>query len=340
MFQPSRLASLQRAVFIFVCGLIFALSYAVHSTLPDDVQGGTASLALFKASWPYKSRILSAFLAYKLVGPQWIDTRGFIFVMTLLLWYPCVMLFDAFARVLRTSDTTRPFLVPCFTLIMLAHFSLPTALNTYYIYDVPALLFYLVVVLLLIDPRPLVGITGAICATVFLLNRETIVIAVVHAFAIRASDLRAEANYSLRSLSRFFPIVLAAIGTMAMRKILLWALDGDAWALIVGPMYETVVPGFEKGDTLRIVANLYAIVGWWPYRLQLICIGFGALIYLPFAIPSLSSRARFALGFSVIPLVPLLILGNLTEIRIFTEFVPLMACALATCASGLMHKTR
>jgi hypothetical protein len=33
----------------------------------------------FHFSWPYKQRILSAFLAYHIVGPQWI---------ALLLWYP------------------------------------------------------------------------------------------------------------------------------------------------------------------------------------------------------------------------------------------------------------
>jgi hypothetical protein len=92
-------------------------------------------------------------------------------------------------------------------------------LNYYFIYDIPALLFYLIAVLLLIDSRPPVAITGALCATIFLLNRETIVVAVVHAFAIRIADLQSEKEHSLRSISiSLLPIALA-IGTMAMAKL-------------------------------------------------------------------------------------------------------------------------
>ena len=327
------LARLQYATFVFICGLIFSLTYAVHSQFP----GTTADLAQFKLwLWPQTPRVLSAFLAYHLVGPEWLDTRGFCFAMTLLLWFPCVALLNSFAHALRLSDTARQFLLPCFTLIMLAHYSLPNVLYTYFIYDIPALLLYLIAVILLIDSRPPVAIMGALCVTIFVINRETIVVAVVHAFAIRIADLRAEKEHSLRSISiSLLPIALATIGTVAMREALVWALNGDASAMINGQnLYDTI--GMGDGKTgIRLFVNLRAIVLSWAHLQQLLCIGFGALIYLPVVFPNLSRRARYVVLLSVIPLVPAVTLGNLTEIRAFTEFVPLMACALATCASSL-----
>src|SRR5215472_16594903 len=87
------LRRLQYATFVFICGLIFSLTYAVHSTFPIM----TADIAQFKSWWPQRPRVLSAFLAYHLVGPEWVDTRGFCFAMTLLLWFPCVVLLNSFA---------------------------------------------------------------------------------------------------------------------------------------------------------------------------------------------------------------------------------------------------
>jgi hypothetical protein len=61
----------------------------------------------------------------------------------------------------------------------------------------------------------------------------------------------------------------------------------------------------------------------------MILIGFGAVFYLPFIVWRQSSAMKAYLIGSIIPFGILLFLGNLTEIRTFSEFVPAFAVLLA-----------
>ncbi|QYY30219.1 hypothetical protein K2O51_22875 [Cupriavidus pinatubonensis] len=316
------------AVFIFICGLIFSLTYAIHSNNPGPPTRVEA-LATLQSFWPYKPRVLAAWIVYKLVGGEVAETVGFRFAYAFALWFPIVYLLSKFYERLGCPRSTQPLLIASFTLVMLAHYSLPNVFSPYYIYDTPALLFYLITVLLLCGNTPAQWIAGIICAGVFFVNRETIIIATVHAFAIRAAEVMAKRDFSAKALSILLPTVIAAIVALCVRAVLLKAWDGNAIDMVSGPMYED--------GQLRIVANLKRIYTLWGDRQQLICIGFGFFLYLPFVWRFLPSKAKFTAAFSTILLVPTWILGNITEIRLYSEFLPLMTCALTICAGGLIR---
>src|SRR5436189_104321 len=70
-----------------------------------------------------------------------------------------------------------------FLLIMLAHYCLPNVAAPYYIYDMPAILFYLIVFMLVTSNSRADIILGGLLTLVFTLNREPIAIALFHGAA-------------------------------------------------------------------------------------------------------------------------------------------------------------
>lgn len=318
-------ADLRGFAFILVCGLIFCLSYAVHSQLPgEDVR--TKALATLQSYWPYKPRVLSPWIVYHLFGDA-ADSIGVRFAWAFVMWGACVALLDRTHKAFGFGEGTRPLIVPCFTLVMLAHYSLPNVYAPYFAYDLPATAFYLVTFLLLIS-RSRLCVLGVLCGALFFLNRETIIVASCHAFAVRAAEIVESRDYSVTSLKWLIPSIAAGVVGMIMRSITLKMLHGSAMEMITGPMY------FDS-TTLRVVENFRLIGRDWGQAQQLLAIGFGVIVYLPVVFFHLPSRAKFAVIMSIIPMIPLVVLGNLLEIRVYSEFVPLMAFMLALSAAGL-----
>lgn len=116
---------------------------------------------------------------------------------------------------------------------------------------------------------------------------------------------------------------MTLVGTILLRRALMYLLDGDMNGSFYDMLYE--------GDTLRFIANLKRIVTEWGSFQQFVATGFGVVFYLPFVFKSQSLRTRAVVVGSIFPLFPLVFVGNFfTELRIYGEYIPLMACLLAT----------
>lgn len=169
-------------IFLIISGAIFSIAYAVHS----DMSGSMSKPELpgtFQAFWPYKPRFLVAWIAYHLFGTEIINSISFRAALAFVCWIPSALLSIRFAQRLKVSAAAMPYVVVSFVLITLAHYCLPNVAAQYYIYDMPAILFYLIVFLLLTSDKRWQVLLGGVFTLVFTMNREPIAIALFHSLA-------------------------------------------------------------------------------------------------------------------------------------------------------------
>ena len=268
--------------------------------------------------------------------------------MAFVFWVAICVLLLPFANGLRIS-TQRSYVLLAFILIMLAHYCLPNVAAQYYIYDMPAILFYMVTFLLLTSNNRFNLTLGGLLTILFTMNREPIAIALFHAAAwwlVRDHELptvsRASlTSYAKRVLSRDFSddhrrfaigcIVLTFVGTLALRQLLMYIFTGYLFNADEGMLYED--------GHIRVLANIKRIATEAAFFQQFIATGFGLVFFLPIVFARLSLTTRAVVVASILPLAPLIFVGNFfTELRIYNEYVPLMACVLAVLLSLIDEK--
>ena len=307
-------------LFVFIAGLIFAICYAIHSDVAD--MWSTKNLALLRADWPYRPRVLVAWVAYRIFGGEFTETVPFIGACAFIAWVASVALLPMFSDRLNLPTPARPFLIVSFLLILLTHYCLPNVNAPYYIYDLPSIPFYLLVFVLLTSESRRALFLGAVLTLVFYLNRESVSVAVFQAFGWWLARAIQEGR-NRRNLFALGLVFVTFLATLLLRHVLLVIWDGDPEVIFRNTFY------WDNGQW-RFVMVCKDVITEWGARQQVIALGFGALIYIPFLVRRQNLCMRLVLLASVVPLVPLLFLGNFTELRAFNEFIPVMACLLAT----------
>jgi hypothetical protein len=313
------------AAFIIIFSLFFSICYTNHAGMVG-AWSHTKELALLHAGWPYKPRILVAWLTYKIFATHFdIDSTLFRSVECFAFLVPSMALMQSFGRRLNIRAEYLSFAPVCFGLVLLAHYCLPNVYVPYYVYDIPGILFYLISFMLLTSESRAKVLLGAALSLVFYMNRESISVVYFQAVAwhaVKLDILRWKwPRINLKSgAQHIFSIVVIGVTfliTMGMHAVLLKLLDGNSAIILHTTLYE--------GDQYRIVANIHGIFTAWGEFQQLLAIGFCLVLCLPFSWPRAGKEARAVLLFSAIPLAPALVMGNITETRLYNEFIPIWA---------------
>lgn len=95
--------------------------------------------------------------------------------------------------------------------------------------------------------------------------------------------------------------------------------DADSVALI------------HEGEQLRIVAGFMRMASRPNHALALLLLGAGALVWLPLRWRRLPVSLRVMLVASVPAVALFLAVGNVVELRMYSELVPVLALGLALC---------
>lgn len=348
-----------RTLMILVAGAIFAYAYSIHSQLPGP-ESSPYELGTFTAQWPQKPRFLTAWVAAHLFRRHFIGTVQFRILWSFVFWTASSFLLAPYVKRLQITPAAAPLVYASFILIMMVHYVAPNIYAPWYVFDMPSILFYLIVFLLLTTESSRNIAAGCFLTLVFTLNRETVAIALFHAagwwFAkyresVPASPLVRGFPAALRGYlkdqpstddpRRFAAIAIGA--TLICTIIMHWALNEilGGW-----PMKDTLREFMHIGKDLRLVYNIKSIIFFGPgFLQQFLATGFGIVFFLPFIFKELNLRVKMILISSIPPALTLLTLGNFfIELREFDEYSPLMACllaiALSTASRGSIVESR
>jgi hypothetical protein len=182
--------------------------------------------------------------------------------------------------------------------------------------------------LLLTSTSSRVVIFGVLFTVLFSLNRETIVIAPLHAAALVIfRDWSTRRQFLARTLA---PIVGTLVIIILLRTLLAYKMYGVG---LLGAM------SMYEDDTLRFLANVRRVINEPTSAFQLLLFGAGAIVWLPLFFSKISDQLKLMLLFSIPALLMLLWAGNFVELRYYNEFVPLLAVLLSQ-ASAYFFKDR
>jgi len=249
------------------------------------------------------------------------DTKYFRFAFAFVSVALSFVAIQRFGRKLILNDNDSaldPVLPLAFLLILLCHYTLTKELNVYYVYDFPAILFYMLSFLLLTSTSSRVVIFGIFFTVLFSLNRETIVIAPFHAAAFVLCRDWSNLHQSVaRTLG---PIVSTVVIIFLLRILLAYSIYG------VG-LLSTITT--HEDETLRFFANVQRVINYHEDAFHLLLFGAGALVWLPLFFPYIGNQLKLMLLFSIPVFLMLLWAGNFVEMRIYNEFVPILTVLLS-----------
>jgi hypothetical protein len=272
---------------------------------------------------PYVFRMLLPQMMRALVPEHDLDTaltRGllaWLFTATSLWLMPSFL-----ARMLdRELDAVERFRCRLALLaVLIAHYGLPRSLKFYYVYDLPAIAFAMMLFLLWTSRYQGLQAAGLLLAPVFALNRETAIVAVVLAAAWHASRQKNWRIFSIGSWPAVWKILAASsIAMLAVRGISSHLLNLPA---------QSSASWMDEGQ-FRLFANLQRILTKHHHALAVLWFGAGAIAWLPRRWHQLPKSLQWMLIASIGPFVAFALVGNIVELRMFSEFVPVLAAGLA-----------
>ncbi len=318
----------KKNAFLVVSGIIFSITYALHS----DVSGSVSrvyTLGTFTSFWPYAPRFLVAWAAHNVFG-GWAETAYFRALLCFTCWIPTALLSLKLGQRLGLTELQQQFIVPGVLLVSLGHYALPNVAAQFVVYDLPATVFYLTTVLLLTSSKTYEQFLGALLLPIFYLNNEGITVALFHAAAFWLAPVSlsiSEIRYRIRASWLPLSIVAALfLVTIVERSALLHYLHGNSRTIMLVTFYE--------GDRIRFVANLSRVFSELGNFQQFAATGFGAVLLIPLVLTGKNTQLRAWALLSLPPMVLLFLFGNFfTELRIYKEFVPLFGIYLAVAMS-------
>jgi hypothetical protein len=206
-------------------------------------------------------------------------------------------------------------------LMLSCHYWVPRPYMFYYIYDLPAIPLYMACFLGLTRSSERISWPTMGLVLLAFLNRETVVIALFHAVAHHLAILRGSLKERLWQMSGFLWRAALLVALMALIRLALmqWIQpEGDGNA------------AFMEGPNIRVLANLYRIrhIRFFTWGVGLF--GFGALFWLPLGYARLPHGVKALLWGSALPMLLLMLAGNMVELRIYGELVPLLSLAFFT----------
>lgn len=275
--------------------------------------------AHFDVDIPFKFRFLLPWLLSLVMPDRYLDVRWLKALVALASVYWILKLMPRLWTRLTLGAQGDAPRIQLVTWAMLAfHYCLPRELNVYYVYDLPAILLYVIVVLTLTehDTPPWWAWVLAVVAS---LNRETIWIAMAHAMAFQVITRPANAERH-RFLLIAMLVSAAIIGIRLLENVLL----GDSFSANATPM---------EGEKIRFLENVQRVLHNKHHTHQFVMMGLGLIMWLPFAFKNLPGTLRWLHVASVPAIAILFWAGNITELRIYNELVPLWALSLTAFLS-------
>ena len=214
----------------------------------------------------------------------WLDTVALRAIVTTAAVAMCLALFPAFAaRVLSVPrgllEERRLWLG--LAAVLVAHYGVPRPYCFWYVYDIPAIVFYMLAFLAMTQGPGRVAWWCVPMLAVLSLNRETIVVAVLHAaawHAWRARQTQSNGPSAVVVESRApsllpwaLPLVCCLLGIVLVRAAVVHWLGQDAASVVLA----------KEGEQWRIVAGFARMADRPDHALALLLIGAGALVWLP-----------------------------------------------------------
>jgi hypothetical protein len=155
------------------------------------------------------------------------------------------------------------------------------------------------------------------------LNRETIFIALLHGVIFNMTQPRnTHPARVARQLVWAAGTLLAIVGLrIAMNHLLGTSLSDNA-----APM--------ESPQTMRLLGNIDRILHNKHHTTQLLMLGAGVIVWLPFVFKQLPRQLQFIWLSSSIPFAMMMWAGNTTELRMYNEFIPSICVSMLVFLSG------
>lgn len=326
-----RQALLFAAWVVLVVGLYLRLA----SVLPV---GKVSQQSVLAVDPPFVYRFLLPWALGHLLPTTWLDTVALRVATTAVAVSACFGLFPIYAtRVLGAArgGLNERSLWAGLAVVLVAHYGIPRPYCFWYIYDIPAIAFYMLAFLAMTRQ---VGRMDWWCVPMLALlslNRETIVVAALHAVAWHIWRLWPEprwANKSLREVRPMWRVLWPALagvtGVVVLRAMLVQLLGQDAAS----------IASVNDGGKLRIVTGLAGISSHLDHALALLLIGAGALVWVPLRWGRISTAVRILLVASLPAVVMFLAVGNILELRMYSELVPVFACAIMRSPFTVLEK--
>lgn len=315
----------------WIVGCLAVCAYYVLKTHvgPDS---SVAQHAQLNVSPPFLFRLLLPMTLASVLPPAWLDLDATRISVATMFALASVWLMPTFfnrtCATLAADGSWRPRLA--LLVILVAHYCLPRNLKFYYVYDLPAITFYMISFLALTSANVRTRWMGVILTALFAANRETVGIAALHAMAWEWGRGLGRIEQPHPPLwVRWAPAGASVVAVLAMRKLISTQLD------------HTVLSSFSwmEGDQLRLLANLERMATKHHHGIALLWFGAGAIIWLPKRWGRLPPPLRQLLIASIPVFVFFCIVGNFVELRMFSELLPLLAAALAFKAPASQTQT-
>lgn len=315
----------QALLLVVLVSLVVGLYLRLASVLPYGLPSRQAALAVDP---PFVYRFLLSWTLGQLLPTAWLDTIALRAAVTTVAVAACFGLFPIYAaRVLgvaRSSVNERK-LWAGLAVVLVAHYGIPRPYCFWYIYDIPAIAFYMLAFLAMTRD---VGRVDWWCVPLLVLlslNRETVVVAVFHAVAWQGWRMWCDAGpapWLTKVRSMLFvggPLLTGLAGVVMLRALLVRWLGHDTAS----------VAYLHDGDQLRIIAGFARMAARSDHALALLLIGAGALVWLPWCWGCLPVALKVLLVASLPALAMFLAVGNVVELRMYSELVPVLGCALS-----------
>ena len=308
-------------VHILVSMCIAAVCVAGSHMLPQSHVSAEASLSI---DAPFVYRLLLPYGLGLFCSPQVLDSFLLRFavaavsVFVILAWLPAYLRRVSLGN--AETDVHGVLVQVAGAAVLCAHYVLPHRFHFYYIYDLPAIVFYLALFLCLTSEHPWRWWAALPLAAILSLNRETVVVAVLHAlvlnWAVSKGGLPAKLKLLAQSAALVAVVALVRLAIMSAIS----ASHGE-------------VAEYMDGQDIRLFANLRRVASQVQHAVTIAYFGFGLLVWLPMVWSHLPRVMRQLFQWSLLPMGLLFVVGNPTELRIFNEFVPLFAAGLAVFLS-------
>lgn len=307
-------------------GLVVLLYLRLASVLPYGLPSQQATLAVEP---PFLYRFLLPWMLAQILPMAWMDTVALRVVVTTLAVAACFGLFPRFAaRVLDVplASLDEKRLWVGLAAVLVAHYGIPRPYCFWYIYDIPAVAFHMLAFLAMTRQQGRVAWWCVPMLALLSLNRETIVVAALHAAAWHGWHLwRADArsgvsDWRASTLRVGGPLLTGVLAVVCVRAALVRYLGHDAASVAL----------LHDGEQLRVVAGLSRMTSKPDHAMALLLIGAGALVWLPLRWRRLSEELKVLMVASVPAIAMFLAVGNVVELRMYGELVPVFALGCGT----------
>jgi len=289
---------------------------------------------------PFVYRLLIPYVLGWVLPAGWLDAFSLKFAFSVASVWLTLYLMPAFTRRLcglELKGARALALLGLVMAILVCHYCLPRPFMFYYIYDLPAIPFYMVAFLLLTRQVGVLSLAGVAFLLVASVNRETVVIALCHALA-----------WHLVQLAQSAPPAQGGASCWSVWRPLLWqsAVALGLMALIrafISHQIQAAGDGnaaFMEGEHIRVLINIQRVLTQDLHARALLLFGCGALVWLPWGLMYMPRVLRWVALSSLPPMLLLLVVGNMVELRIYGEFVPVLAVGLYAVLAALVARFR